>query len=626
MYWHPNISNGHANQIGGAILDKWAETGYEGGDLGYPESREFGGGHDSRGNHFQRGEIYWSGATGAHSVKGEIWQTWAATDYENGTYGLPTTDEYDFEDGKKQDFQSGSIVWKPYGFPPDWSGDDDVTWTGQPNCATDPCAVDAQGSANVDAQVIPITLPIVWAQGIAESAEVPNGEPGQPDRSASDVPRMLECAAFDAMLRAGRAAVAEVTWCINAGPTPATANEPSPPATKPESAPAVPQPSSARSTPPTTASTSSSPSRRSGVSSTIAPPTSESRPVQGEPIQGPAADIATPPGVPQFCESVGPDPTGQADWHGNSTYGCVYQVNVNFLAKDNKGNPIGSITGKWERNLLLQYNKTDWTANSIFTVTGVSGVGTSSSMKFQYNCFIGVQPCAYNGPRSTTSPVSLNRTVSLAARPFVYTQPSQTLAMDSDWQIEIVAPNVAPGGAFAFAPQVRCDAAPFLRNTQGCTFTDVIPVLDFAGPTAYAAYRAHVEAAQRSGLPGALGSGALHRETDKATIDAHRRASCGVVTGPRPTGQSCDEYPMASTAEGAALNSYGRSYTNPVCSIKDIGLRIVSDPGTIHVPTGFSVCNISASENSGAGSILSWFYTKNRVRDGDPFYVNVRAR
>ncbi|WP_324195843.1 LGFP repeat-containing protein [Nocardia farcinica] len=54
IYWHPNVSGGHANQIGGAILDKWAETGYESGSLGYPTSREFGGGRNSRGNHFQR--------------------------------------------------------------------------------------------------------------------------------------------------------------------------------------------------------------------------------------------------------------------------------------------------------------------------------------------------------------------------------------------------------------------------------------------------------------------------------------------------------------------------------------------------------------------------------------------
>ncbi|WP_341683885.1 hypothetical protein REK76_17465 [Nocardia farcinica] len=647
IYWHPNVSGGHANQIGGAILDKWAETGYESGSLGYPTSREFGGGRNSRGNHFQRGEIYWSGSTGAHVVNGEIWQTWVATGYENGTYGLPVTDEYPFEDGMKQDFQDGHIIWKPYGFPSDWSGDDDVTWDAQPNCGTDPCALDAHALGNIPAAKIPVKLPIVWAQGISANNSTQPSDEANAD-PLGDVAKMLDCNSFEALIRSGNFPSTETTWCISTG-GPVAAPAPVDPRAVPGD-PTTP-PSGAATTPPTTsgASESGTISKQpptTSVTKTPAPTPSSSQAREsstptptyttvmpthtiGGPIpsqfDGVPADISTPPGVPDFCESIGPDPTGQADWHGNSTYGCIYQATVEFRAIDKDGKQVGSVSGTWERNLSLKYNRTDWTANSIFAITGVSGKGVGASLIFQYNCFIGIQPCAYTGSRRVTRPVAPGTTISLAANPFVFTQPSQTLHMDSDWQVIIESPDVAPGGSFAFAPQVRCDAAPFLRNTQGCAFTDVVPVLDYTSSQSYSEYNAHVSAAQRSGLPGAYGGNPLHRETAKSAIDDHRRASCGVVTGPRRTGKSCDEYPMASTREGAVLNSYGRTYTNPPCLIKDAGLHSVADPASIHVTSGFSVCNISASQNSSAGSLLSWFYTKNRIRDGDPFHINVQG-
>lgn len=130
IYWHPLVSNGHANQIGGSIRDKWLEpingNAAEWGPLRYPTTREKPTRKPGRFNHFEGGSIYWSASTGAHRIWGKIRDTWAAADWENGMYGFPTTDEFscaanedvpdnspDADDygGFGQRFENGWIVW-----------------------------------------------------------------------------------------------------------------------------------------------------------------------------------------------------------------------------------------------------------------------------------------------------------------------------------------------------------------------------------------------------------------------------------------------------------------------------------------------------------------------------------
>jgi glucose/arabinose dehydrogenase len=110
IYW---TAGSGAHQIGGEIKRKWAAFGYERG-MGYPTTDESvtpGGG--ARYNHFTKnGSIYWSGATGAHNVQGEIRNRWAALGWERSYLGLPTSDEYAISGGGfRSDFQGGYIVY-----------------------------------------------------------------------------------------------------------------------------------------------------------------------------------------------------------------------------------------------------------------------------------------------------------------------------------------------------------------------------------------------------------------------------------------------------------------------------------------------------------------------------------
>ncbi|MFI5783792.1 hypothetical protein [Nocardia sp. NPDC051570] len=112
IYWHPNVSKGHANQIGGAIRDKWRDLNWENGTLKYPTTRESAARKPGRFNHFEGGSIYWSGNTGAHSSWGRIRDKWGDKDWENGPLGFPATDEFKAKNnGAGQHFESGSVYW-----------------------------------------------------------------------------------------------------------------------------------------------------------------------------------------------------------------------------------------------------------------------------------------------------------------------------------------------------------------------------------------------------------------------------------------------------------------------------------------------------------------------------------
>lgn len=100
----------------GAIRDKWAQTGFENGALGYPVTDEVSG-LRSGGvyQNYQGGAILWSPGTGAHVSVGAIRNTWAGTGFESGALGYPVTDEIGGlrNGGVFQNYQGGAIIWSP---------------------------------------------------------------------------------------------------------------------------------------------------------------------------------------------------------------------------------------------------------------------------------------------------------------------------------------------------------------------------------------------------------------------------------------------------------------------------------------------------------------------------------
>ena len=109
IYWTLAIG---AHELHGSIHAKWASLGWETSVLGYPVTDELVTADGvGRYNHFERGSIYWSPATGTAEVHGAIHDAWADSGWELGPLGYPTSDEYATDEGSRSDFEHGSILW-----------------------------------------------------------------------------------------------------------------------------------------------------------------------------------------------------------------------------------------------------------------------------------------------------------------------------------------------------------------------------------------------------------------------------------------------------------------------------------------------------------------------------------
>ncbi|MGY1652134.1 hypothetical protein [Geodermatophilus sp. SYSU D01119] len=101
-----------ARIIRGEVYAKWAATGWENGPLGYPVADQATTPNGAAQYvHFEKGSVYWSAATGAHRLAGDVLDAWAATGWETGTLRLPTSDVGTTPDGEAQyaHFQGGSV-------------------------------------------------------------------------------------------------------------------------------------------------------------------------------------------------------------------------------------------------------------------------------------------------------------------------------------------------------------------------------------------------------------------------------------------------------------------------------------------------------------------------------------
>ncbi|MEV6411435.1 hypothetical protein [Kribbella sp. NPDC051718] len=84
-----------AHEVHGEIRAKYNALGGASGPLGYPLTDETGTPDQvGRYNHFQNGSIYWTDHTGPFHVSGPVRDTWAEQGWERGALGYPVTDQH----------------------------------------------------------------------------------------------------------------------------------------------------------------------------------------------------------------------------------------------------------------------------------------------------------------------------------------------------------------------------------------------------------------------------------------------------------------------------------------------------------------------------------------------------
>ncbi|MGW6335784.1 LGFP repeat-containing protein [Nocardia rhamnosiphila] len=97
--------------VKGSIYQKYTEAGGPTGPLGMPEGEEQVAGDGGRYQNFTGGTIFFSKDTGAHIVWGDIREAWEANGGADGPLGFPTSDEETTPEGKKSEFEGGTITW-----------------------------------------------------------------------------------------------------------------------------------------------------------------------------------------------------------------------------------------------------------------------------------------------------------------------------------------------------------------------------------------------------------------------------------------------------------------------------------------------------------------------------------
>lgn len=159
--------------------------------------------------------------------------------------------------------------------------------------------------------------------------------------------------------------------------------------------------------------------------------------------------------------------------------------------------------------------------------------------------------------------------------------------------------------------RARCDTEHSGIAGSGCVVPEHVPSIRYSLTGPWPTYARHIQLAQRSKLEGTPSTGPLTRTADSARRKANQRAACPASLK-RPKGYDCDEYPLASTYQGAKSGGAARVF--PGCKMRE---------RRGEGPHGYSRCFIPASHNRGAGAALRHFYKGNRVHDGDRFYVRI---
>ena len=112
IHWSKS-TGAHFTKKGSAIQNKWKDTKYEKGYLGFPSSDETNFKYRSGAvyQNFQGGMVAWSSQTKAHPMKGAMLSAWKSDGWERSTAGLPRSGELPIKGGVYQKFEKGSYHW-----------------------------------------------------------------------------------------------------------------------------------------------------------------------------------------------------------------------------------------------------------------------------------------------------------------------------------------------------------------------------------------------------------------------------------------------------------------------------------------------------------------------------------
>ncbi|MEH1129833.1 NucA/NucB deoxyribonuclease domain-containing protein [Micromonospora sp. CPCC 206061] len=310
---------------------------------------------------------------------------------------------------------------------------------------------------------------------------------------------------------------------------------------------------------------------------------------------------------------------GANRWQVRRKFGCATLTGNYYLVDRATGTSVGWIGFSVTSSILISDGR--WTHDFAITATSATGFigepGMAAAPECTHNCRL--VSWIYNGGGVRFLPgVTVRGSATVDAN---HGGLGTVWRAGSRWTWVATNPVANPSRSNQLddaPPTHRCDDA--LNGYRwGCVYDTYQPVHEI-GSLRYPTYARHIGLAHSHGMPRVL-----TRTTNEALRDANRRIACP-SSYPRPAGMSCDEYPYASTYEGAANQPYGRTFRilggingggNGFLCYVPLQVR---QPGE---SAGYSACMINEGDNSGGGSDLGIFYLDDRVIEGDRFEVRV---
>ncbi|MGK5554737.1 NucA/NucB deoxyribonuclease domain-containing protein [Actinomadura kijaniata] len=306
------------------------------------------------------------------------------------------------------------------------------------------------------------------------------------------------------------------------------------------------------------------------------------------------------PGVPSWCNK-----RGQTErYHRQDA--CTLPLPWDFRIFDTRGTIIGtgvveilSLETAWARALT--------TARTlhvrVLSAVGATKVGTLNAWTNCYGTYCKITKAPTDTPVPFTEGSSAKGTWEASTDPL----PGQAFWTYWVGGLEFRGPpgvEVRPATLdLPYSSRIRCDRGATGESTVGCVFPDYWPTFEQqlwrSDPeTGVSEAAKHIQDAQNKTVNhwGRQADGKpLVRTQSDSIRNANRNAACPSSRPPGPAGTSCDEYPFASTYQGAAYEGKGDN----------------------------SVRDINEHHNSNSGNELGMMYGAFRVLDRDHFWVKI---
>jgi hypothetical protein len=310
--------------------------------------------------------------------------------------------------------------------------------------------------------------------------------------------------------------------------------------------------------------------------------------------------------------SINAVPCGQQAWNITRTTACANKAG-RLNIRDLQTQAIKGILYYTSRNeVVLNPKASTWTHTVSFTFDlarswGYAGTTISGTASCTGACT--TDSGGSFGPGSVTAPGARSGTATFRTTVSAVGQVGTATSSWKHWFNNVTwFPPTSNSVSTQVGTQVRCDNKLGGGTSIGCVFPILKPtlVVSPANPT----YHRHIQLALQYNM-----RRVLTRMQDPVLQDKNRSKAC--PSEPRPDTYTCDEYPFASTFQGAFTGNHPFGRTFAGCQVDWLSIRTLNDGGL-----GYSACLIGKSDNTNGGVELGKFYNDQRVLDNDTFNVS----